>query len=130
MVDFVELGVGQDAAGKMLDAGKIEEKLPAFAAALEKRHAPNDWKELLGKTIDMLNSMGQDNPLKPEDYTGINHPCMILLGDRDKMVTLDETLAVYKNLPNAQMAVLPGTAHPLEQVNADLLAFMIKRFLP
>lgn len=114
---------------KMLDAGKIEEKLPAFAAALEKRHAPNDWKELLGKTIDMLNSMGQDNPLKPEDYTSINQPCMILLGDRDKMITLEETLQVYKTLPNAQMGMLPNTHHPIEQVNVLYLLFCIRQFI-
>lgn len=114
---------------KMLDAGKIEEKLPAFAAALQKRHAPNDWKELLGKTIDMLNRMGQDNPLNPEDYTGMNQPCMILLGDRDKMITLEETLQVYKTLPNAQMGMLPNTHHPIEQVNVPYLLFYIRQFI-
>lgn len=114
---------------KMLDAAKIEEKLPAFAAALQKRHAPNDWKELLQRTITMLNSMGQDNPLKPEDYTGINQPSMILLGDRDKMITLDETLQVYKTLPNAQMGMLPNTHHPIEQVNVPYLLFYIRQFI-
>ncbi len=114
---------------KMLDAGKIEEKLPAFAAALQKRHAPNDWKEVLSKTITMLNSMGQDNPLKPDDYTTIENPCMILLGDRDKMITLDETLQVYKTLPNAQMGMLPNTHHPIEQVNVPYLLFYIRQFI-
>lgn len=53
----------------------------------------------------------------------------VLLGDRDKMVTLDETLAVYKQLPNAQCGVLPGTPHAFEQVNIPLLAQLIKEFL-
>lgn len=114
---------------KMQDAAKIEEKLPAFAATLQNRHAPNDWKELLGKTVDMLNSMGQDNPLKQEDYTSINQPCMILLGDRDKMITLDETLVVYRALPNAQMGMLPNTHHPIEQVNVPYLLFYIRQFI-
>lgn len=114
---------------KMLDAAKIEEKLPAFATALHKRHAPNDWKEVLAKTIEMLNSMGQDNTLKPEDYTSISQPCMILLGDRDKMITLEETLQVYKTLPNAQMGMLPNTHHPIEQVNVPYLLFYIRQFI-
>src|SRR5690606_38756652 len=114
---------------KMLNADKIEEKLPAFAQSLEERHAPNDWKEVLGKTIDMLNSMGQDNPLKPEDYTTITHDCMILLGDKDKMITREESLAVYKALPNAQMGMLPATHHPIEQVNIPYLLFYIRQFL-
>jgi hypothetical protein len=53
---------------------------------------------------------------------------MLLLGDRDKMVLLEETVAVYKSLPNAQMAVLPCTAHPIEQVDIALLDFFVRRF--
>ena len=44
----------------MLDADKIEAKVPAFAAALAKRHAPNNWKEVLNRTKDMLLAMGND----------------------------------------------------------------------
>jgi hypothetical protein len=45
------------------------------------------------------------------------------------MVTLDETVAVYKQLPNAQLGVLPGTPHAFEQVNLSVLAQMITRFI-
>lgn len=114
---------------KMLDAEVIASKIPAFAAALEKRHAPNDWKELLLKTRDMLTVMGSDNPLKTEDYKLVSQPVLVLLGDRDKMVSLEETLHVYKSLPNAQMGILPGTAHPIEQVNNAYLIFLIKTFI-
>ena len=115
---------------KMLNADKIQEKLPDFAAALQKRHAPNDWKIVLQKTASMLVEMGKDNPLKLVDYLSIQHPALLMLGDRDKMVTLDETIEVYKNLPQAQLAILPNTAHPIEMVNTDRLANEIKSFLP
>jgi pimeloyl-ACP methyl ester carboxylesterase len=114
---------------KMLDAAAIELKVPAFAQQLAKRHDPADWKILLQQTAIMMKQLGSDNTLKQEDYTGITTPCLLMLGDRDKMVTLDETIAVYKNLPHAQMSVLPNTAHPLEQVNNEMLAYMIKHFL-
>jgi hypothetical protein len=45
------------------------------------------------------------------------------------MITLDETLAVYKQLPNAQMGMLPNTAHPMEKVNIDMLSFFIQQFI-
>ena len=114
---------------KMLNAGKIETKLPDFAAALQKRHAPNEWKTVLEKTAAMLIEMGKDNPLKPEDYPAILHPVLLMLGDRDKMVTLDETVEVYKNLPKAQLTILPNTAHPIEMVNQARLAYEIRSFL-
>jgi pimeloyl-ACP methyl ester carboxylesterase len=114
---------------KMLNADKIEEKLPEFAAALQKRHAPNNWKTVLEKTAAMLVEMGKGNPLKAADYSAIQHPVLLMLGDRDKMVTLDETVEVYKNLPQAQLSILPNTAHPIEMVNTDRLASEIKIFL-
>jgi pimeloyl-ACP methyl ester carboxylesterase len=114
---------------KMLDSTKIEEKLPEFAGSLQKRHAPNDWKTVLEKTTNMLTEMGKDNPLKTATYKDIPHPVLVMLGDRDKMVSMQETVEVYKNLPNAQLAVLPDTAHPIEMVNTGRLAFEIRSFL-
>ena len=113
---------------QMLDADKIEAKVPAFAKSLQERHAPNDWKMLLQRTAGMLQAMGADNPLKPEDYSGIATPSLIMLGDKDKMVTLEETLAVYKALPNGRMAMLPATQHPIEQSNTEALAFLLNQF--
>jgi len=113
----------------MLNPAKIEQKLPAFAATLAERHAPNDWKDMLNKTAEMMVALGNNNTLKIDDYTTIATPALILLGDRDKMVSLDETVAVYKALPGAQMGVLPGTPHPIEQVDTALLHFMITGFL-
>ncbi|MEO6254233.1 MAG: alpha/beta fold hydrolase [Ferruginibacter sp.] len=114
---------------KMLNAEKIEEKLPDFATSLQKRHTPNNWKTVLERTAAMLFDMGNDNPLKPGDYTNIQHPALLMLGDRDKMVTLDETVEVYKAMPNAQLAVLPATAHPIEMVDPVRLTYELRRFL-
>ena len=111
---------------KMLNPELIATKVPAFAAVLEALHAPNDWKEILQRTADMMEEMGRDNPLKPSDYAAIKTNCLIMLGDRDKMVTFEETLSVYKQLPDAQMAVLPGTPHIIDQVNPSLIAYLIK----
>lgn len=114
---------------KMLDAEKIEQKIPAFAKQLATRHSPNNWKEVLSKTKELLLALGSNNVLRTEDYSTINISSLLLLGDRDKMVTLEETVAVYKQLPNASFAVLPSTPHPVEQADVRLLCFLIKRFL-
>jgi pimeloyl-ACP methyl ester carboxylesterase len=113
----------------MMNATTILEKVPAFAAQLDKRHAPNSWTEVLEKTKYMLSELGKKNTLLPDDYTSISTPCLLLLGDRDKMVTLDETTTVFKKLPQAQFGILPGTPHALEQVNVRVLATMIPEFI-
>ncbi len=114
---------------QMLNPEKIELKLPAFAATLQQRHKPNDWTEVLGKTATLMASLGADNPLQPSDYALVNAPVLILLGDRDKMVSLEETLAVFKLVPGAQMGVLPGTQHPIEQVDVESLSYVVRKFL-
>lgn len=107
---------------KMLDPQKIAEKVPKFAAALEKRHAPNDWRVVLQHTAAMMLSLGKEPALKEEDFRQIQHPVLITVGDRDTMVSLEETIAVYRALPNAQFAVLPGTPHPIEQVSPEKIS--------
>jgi pimeloyl-ACP methyl ester carboxylesterase len=114
---------------KMLNAEIIEQKLPAFAKQLKQRHAPIDWKLVLQKVAGMLIDLGINNTLQEEDYFSVTTPSLLLLGDRDKMVTLDETVTVYKKLPNAQLGVLPKIPHPIEQVNIDMLSYMVHQFL-
>jgi hypothetical protein len=113
---------------KVLDAKIILEKVPAFARQLEQRHLPNDWKILLDKTKEMLLKLGKNNVLKVEDYKNISIPCLLLLGDKDKTVTVEETGAVHRALPVAIFKLLADTAHPIEQVNTDLLFKMISEF--
>jgi pimeloyl-ACP methyl ester carboxylesterase len=114
---------------KMLDAAVIEQKVPVFAAQLQQRHAPQNWKLLLERTAAVLTSLGKNNELKLEDYASITIPCLLLLGDRDKMITTEEIFAVYKHLPNAQLGMLPATPHPIEQANINTLAFLIQQFI-
>ncbi|HEY6901090.1 MAG TPA: alpha/beta fold hydrolase, partial [Puia sp.] len=105
---------------------KILEKVPTFVQALEQRHTQKDWKEILKRTADLLTGLGEKPSLIPEDYPAITTPSLLLLGDRDRMVSLEETIAAYKNLPNAQLGVLPATPHPIEQVNTKLLAHLLR----
>lgn len=112
----------------MLDTEKIAAKVPQLAAALEQRHTGKDWKEVVRKTAAMLLDMGRNSPLKPEDFAAIGTPVTLLLGDRDKMVSLEETVAACKSLPAGQMGMLPGTPHPFEQVDTKLLVFFTQHF--
>lgn len=114
---------------KMLQPQVIEEKIPAFAQELATRHAPLDWKQQLLNTQQLLTALGKNNTLQSEDYRDISTPCLLMLGDRDKMVTLAETMDVYTWLPEASMAVLPQTGHPVEKADPELLVFHISHFL-
>lgn len=114
---------------KNFDAEKIEAKVPAFAAQLAKLHAPGDWKVTLQKVSELLTLLGNRNAVSTEDFPQIQTPVLLMVGDRDRMVSLEETMAVYRWLPAAtsELCVLPGTPHPIEQVELQQILFQIRK---
>lgn len=112
---------------KMLESKTIIEKVPKFAEALQKRHG-DDWELLLQKTAEMMLSLGNKNALSLNDFTSIENKVLIGLADKDNMVSLEESTAVYKQLKNGAMYMLPNTKHPIESVNIKLLSQVIKEF--
>ncbi|PQJ08732.1 alpha/beta hydrolase [Flavipsychrobacter stenotrophus] len=114
---------------KMLDPEKIEQKLPQFASSLKARHTATGWGTVLARTEDMMMAMGADNPLKKEGFAQIQQKILVAIGDRDKMVSMEETISVYKALPTAQLCIIPDTGHPIEQLDVSLAATIFSRFL-
>lgn len=112
---------------RMLNSEKLKEKVPAFAKHLEKIHGSN-WELLCQKTADMLVDMGDNPPLTNESYSKIKTPVQLGIGDSDKMVSLEETIEVYRKLGNARLLVMPSTPHPYEQVNTERLAYKITTY--
>ncbi len=117
------------AESSMLQPDILEQKVPKFAKALAERHFPQDWKVVLNRTATLLQELGADPLLKQESYRNITTPCLLLIGDRDKMVNIEETVAVYRVLPLAQFSVLPATPHPIEQVPVELLVSIVHAFV-
>ena len=113
----------------MLNPEKIEEKIPHFAEQLKKRHLPNNWKEVLKKTTQMMENLGEKNALQLDDYTSINIPVAIAIGDSDTMVTVEESKAVADKLPQSTFLILEKTPHPIEKVDLATLVKELKSFL-
>jgi len=113
---------------KMIDAEKIIEKIPAFAEVLKERHSPADWKIVLQKTAEMMTGMGKQNPLTGKDFKEIDKDVLLSVGDRDQMVSMEETMVVYRFLTKGRLLVLSDTQHPVEKVNVVQLSGEIKRF--
>lgn len=113
---------------KMLDAEKIKQKVPKFAEELSLRHGQGNWINVLTKTAEMMMALGSDNLLTHEQLGELKNEVLVGIGDRDKMVTLEETIAAYRALPDAKLLILPGTPHPIEQVDVNRAADEIKRF--
>jgi pimeloyl-ACP methyl ester carboxylesterase len=113
---------------KLQNAEKIEEKIPDFARQLEQLHFPTSWKLVLKKTSDMMSQLGRQNPLSVEDLNNIKQKVLIGIGDKDTMVTLEETITAYRNLPNSNLIVFPETPHAFEKLKHEKLISEITCF--
>ncbi|MDX1627736.1 MAG: alpha/beta fold hydrolase [Fulvivirga sp.] len=113
---------------KMLNPDKIEEKIPAFAQVLAKRHAPNNWREVLDKTKQLMIALGEGAALSTADFQQTATQAMIGIGTEDEMVSMEESQYVANALPHGLIKVFEGVKHPIEKMNEELLVKEIKKF--
>jgi pimeloyl-ACP methyl ester carboxylesterase len=112
----------------MLDPDKMFEKVPAFANNLMVLHGMNIWKNLLKSTSDMMKKLSETVVMSEEELKSIKHPILLGIGDRDTTSSVKETLDVFHLLPQAQLWVLPGTAHPFEKIDTKMLLPVLQKF--
>lgn len=113
---------------KLLNVDKILEKIPSFAEQLKQRHSEKNWKVVLEKTAQMMINMGKKNPLTEKDLNEIDNEVLVSVGDRDNMVSIEETVNTYRNLKNGKLLILPGTPHPIEKISTERLSYEILNF--
>ncbi len=65
---------------------------------------------------------------RPEDLQSIVAPTMVMIGDAD-VVRPEHAVQMFRLLPHAQLAVLPGTDHMKLVKRADWQVSMIEAFL-
>lgn len=113
----------------MLNPEEIETKIPKFAETLKKRHTEENWKSVLNKTAEMMINLGNNPEIKTADLSKINIPVFITVGDKDNMVTIDESSTVAVKINGSEFKVLENTFHPIEKVDVDMLSNEIKNFI-
>lgn len=92
---------------------------------------PDHWPVVFAKTM----TMWRTEPNIPlADLGAIRARTLLLVGD-DDLVTLEHTVALYRAIPNSELAVVPGASHmaPIEKpdlVNHLLLDFLRRAAVP
>jgi len=113
---------------RLLNPEKIIEKIPKFAERLSERHSAENWKQVLKKTAEMMINLGKNKLLKDVDFSLIENEVLLSVGDRDNMVSIEETVDVYRKLQNGKLLIFPDTPHPIEKISAERLANEIELF--
>lgn len=112
----------------MLDTEGMLLNIPKFVELLKERHTQLEWFDLVAHTRDMMIQLGDRNLLTEQVLSTINHTIRLGVGDKDNTAGVEDTMAVFRLVPEAQFHVFPNTPHPLEKVDLYRLSYSIKEF--
>jgi pimeloyl-ACP methyl ester carboxylesterase len=76
----------------------------------------------------MMQQLASKVMLTDADFKQIKCPVLLSVGDKDHTAGLEQTLSIYRKLPNASLWVIPNTAHVFEQVDREALHHQLLRF--
>jgi pimeloyl-ACP methyl ester carboxylesterase len=86
---------------------------------------PDHWMTLLGKCYPMWIT---PVVIEPADLKKISAPVLVMAGDHD-FTSIEETVEIYRGLPNGQLIIVPSTGHGTLQTRPDLVNLAIREFL-
>lgn len=107
---------------ELINPSVIEKKVPHFAKILEYRHTGSDWREVLRKSSEILIGLGTKPELDRDCFKKIKQEVLILVGDKDHLVTVEESERVSKQLSNSSCHVIVDCKHEIE--TCDLKKFV------
>jgi pimeloyl-ACP methyl ester carboxylesterase len=101
-------GVFGDAGSAKQDAALLLRNHPDWAAWLEQLYGLEAWPAVLARVRPMWT--------KPFDYSRealarITAPTLVLLGDRDEVLPVEEAVELYRRLPAGELALVPRADH-------------------
>ncbi len=112
----------------MLQVDLMKEKIPEFCALLEHRHGTK-WTEVVEHTSLMMQRLSANPILNKKNLSAIASKVVLGLGEKDRMVTLEETEWIKLQITGAVIDILPNTKHPIEQIDTNELSNWVRKWL-
>lgn len=100
---------------------------PRFRTDYEKVNpqGPGHWWPFLTKSYQLWLT---PVVIEPADLKGITIPVLVMAGDHD-FTPIEQTLEIYRNLPQGQLLILPGTGHGTMRDRPELANLAMREFL-
>lgn len=97
----------------------------------EPQGGPEAWKRVIGRVAEALDPLDSDHDHSLEALAGLAHPTLVVVGDRDPLVPLDQALDMYRAIPDCGLWVMPHATHVTASNTwrADAFALELSRFL-
>ena len=127
--DRAELrSLGIEGPGKV-DVQRFEKEAPELISRIREfsnKYGSDYWKSYVRQISKMW--LTQLNYTK-EDYRKITVPTLIMVGDRDADVRLEDGVEMYRSIPKAELAVAPGSDHFFPWSKIELFTKTVIDFL-
>ena len=101
---------------------------PAQLVAAYAEVSPDGAEHLPVVIAKIARSAAQEPGLTSADLGAVACPALVVAGD-DDIVTLEHTLALYRGLQNAQLAIVPAASHLLLHEKSELCTRLVTDFL-
>lgn len=97
----------------------------------EPQGGPEAWKTVIRRVSDALDPADSDHDYPLEALHDLLQPTLIVVGDRDPLVPLEQALAMYHAIPDCGLWVMPHASHVTASNTwrADSFALELTRFL-
>ena len=108
---------------------QIQRATPEYVEMLRDLHSPQGaeyWKDLLTGISTMWFT-----PLNytDQDFRKISAAMLILIGDRDQFIPVEDAFAIYRLIPNAELAIVPNADHSFLRISVKVFADTVLEFL-
>lgn len=108
---------------------QMQRVAPEYVEMIQEFHSPQGseyWKELIrGISTMWLTPLNYTE----EDFRKISATMLILIGDRDQYIPVEDAVAMYRLIPDAELAVVPNADHSLTRTKIDMFAEIVMEFL-
>lgn len=120
--------IGFEAPG-VVNLEQMNQTIPGMVAMWRELHAgqgADGWRELLLaiSTLWLTPIVYTD-----ADFARISTPTLILLGDRDEMIPVEQAVAMLRLIPGAELAIVPAGDHSLVRSKAEAVVNIVLEFL-
>lgn len=85
------------------------------ASVLSKTHMAQGgvdaWKQVIKRVSDALDPNNNERNYSIDDLKHIKNHTLLVCGDRDPLVPINDLIAMYENIPHADLWILPKATH-------------------
>ena len=107
---------------------KLDEPTSAFLGAWYAEVSPDGGEHWPVVEEKLYRAHLNEPALTTSDLARVPNPTLVMLGDRDE-VRIEHAVELYRSLPDAELAIVPGTSHGLLVEKRELCNTMIVDFL-